>query len=243
MTEAFYLTKYGLPDPAEVDNDVFTAAVWESWMVDVAGRIGGLRAASAAERLRSWLAPACELAVVAGSLRRGKPRVKDIDLVVKPCPDGDLFSSDPNRPRLADLLADAIAAGWLRQAGANGERLKRLEIRSEVHYPGAATSAPNYKTDVAWIKAELHIVRPPAQFGLVQLLRTGPAEYSQWIVTSKAQGGALPGHVMIDQAALWQRTDRGTPAVVIPTETEADVCAALGIDLVDPELRAPQWKR
>lgn len=241
MTETFYLTKYGIPDPADVDSDVFTAAVWESWMVDVAGRIGGLRAVSAAERLRSWLAPACELAIVAGSLRRGKPRVKDIDLVVKPWPDGDLFSADPNRPRLTDLLADAIAAGWLRQAGANGERLKRLEIRSEVNYPGAAPTSPAHKTDVAWIKAELHIVRPPAQFGLVQLLRTGPAEYSQWIVTSKTQGGALPGHLVIDQAALWHKRAGGLE--LLPTETEADVCAALGIDLVDPELRAPQWKR
>jgi hypothetical protein len=45
---------------------------------------------------------------------------------------------------------------------------------------------------LAEIAIDLFIVLPPAQFGAFFAIRTGTAEFSQWLVTPREKGGAIP---------------------------------------------------
>jgi DNA polymerase/3'-5' exonuclease PolX len=83
-------------------------------------------------------------------------------------------------------------------------------------------------------------ITTPEQFGLILLIRTGPADYSQWLVTEAKRrrhhvaggwlraGGRCP-------AAEGLRQSCACPA--IPTPTEESVYAALGLPFVPPEAR------
>ena len=85
------------------------------------------------------------------------------------------------------------------------------------------------------VMLDVFIVRPPAQFGLALLIRTGPADFSQWVVTPRRKGGGLPSHLRVKDGAIWQGSE------VIPTPTEADVFRVLGLDFIPPAERKPLW--
>jgi DNA polymerase/3'-5' exonuclease PolX len=88
------------------------------------------------------------------------------------------------------------------------------------------------------IKLDLFIVQPPAQWGAILAIRTGPAHYSHWLVTQRKQGGAMPSYLRQRDGALWDGDE------LVPTPTEASYFAALGIDTVpDPWDRHPSWSR
>ncbi len=107
------------------------------------------------------------------------------------------------------LLLDGVFA----RNDANGLRLKR------VFYAG--------------VSLDLFICRPPAQYGWLQVLRTGSAEFSHWLVTQSRYGGARPsGYVC--QNAGWYRDGR-----VIEMPDEEDVFALIfNCGVPDPAQRA-----
>ena len=173
------------------------------------------------ERLRS----ACVQIEIAGSIRRRSPWVHDIEIVAEPW-----WEMVPNllgeagtfRSRLDDVLADLQEEHVLRgfPNAKAGDRFKQFAI------------APT------GIKLDLFIVRPPAQWGSLLAIRTGPAHYSHWLVTPRRQGGAMPSYLAQRDGALWDGDE------LIPTPTEAAFFAALEFDKVPPPTeRAPQWRR
>lgn len=175
------------------------------------------------ERLRS----ACVQIEIAGSIRRRSPWVHDVEIVAQPWmyigPVTDLFG-DANvyYSRLDDALASLQDELVLRHfpGAKHGDRLKQFAI------------APT------GIKLDLFIVRPPAQWGSLLAIRTGPAHYSHWLVTPRRQGGAMPSYLRQRDGALWDGDE------LIPTPTEASYFAALEIDTVpDPWDRHPTWSR
>jgi len=157
--------------------------------------------------------PFCERAEVAGSVRRGKAEVGDVEIVVQPLtrPVMGLFGPMGEVDALMDFPWDS----WGRLAK-NGPRYKQILTPQ-----GAAL--------------DVFIVRPPAQFGLVFLIRTGPADFSRWVVTPRRKGGGLPSHLRVQEGAIWQGSE------VIPTPTEADVFRVLGLAPIPPEERKPLW--
>ena len=72
---------------------------------------------------------------------------------------------------------------------------------------------------------------PPAQWGWIYALRTGPGDYTHWLVTPKRFGGGLPGHIELRHGALWNHS------TLVPTPEEEDLFKALDIPFVKPELR------
>ena len=98
-----------------------------------------------------------------------------------------------------------------------------------------------------------YLVTPPAQFGVDLMIRTGPGSttdnFSQWIVTPRSKGGALPDGYRVKHAAVWsvdQLNEKGEPK---PTElplqmpTEHSFFKFLGMDWINPRDRHAKWGR
>ncbi|GAP07512.1 DNA polymerase IV [Anaerolinea thermolimosa] len=158
-----------------------------------------------ARRYADILTPYCERIEIAGSIRRRKAEVGDIEIVVKPRPFVDLFGH-PNG------YHDPILAGVL--VNKSGQRYKQYALPEGLNL-------------------DLFIVLPPAQWGVIFALRTGGAEFSRKLVTSKKYGGYLPSLYIIRDGAV-RRQDTGE---VVPTPEESDFFALLGLDFISPQER------
>jgi DNA polymerase/3'-5' exonuclease PolX len=161
------------------------------------------------------LAPGCERIEIAGSIRRRKAMVGDVELVCIPRfvegPRVDLFQPPP----MVSVLDDRLAV--LEQAG-------RL-----VAHPTSPANGDRYKKRVATrsgMQVDLFIVRPPAEWGPIFAIRTGPADYSAAAVTALRARG-----MRCEDGAVWRGSER------IPCPEEADFFAAVGWELVPPERR------
>jgi DNA polymerase/3'-5' exonuclease PolX len=176
------------------------------------------------ERLRS----SCVQVEIAGSIRRRAPWVHDIEIVAEPWLEvafhTDLFgeANVHYASRLDDTLADLQEEQVLRSfpGAKHGDRFKQFAI------------APT------GITLDLFIVRPPAQWGSIYAIRTGPAHYSHWLVTPRRQGGAMPSYFKHRDGGLYEGD------TLFPTPTEASFFAALDIHPVPyPWDREPAWHR
>lgn len=180
-----------------------------------------------AEQLAQRLERSCEKLQIAGSLRRRVKLVHDIEIVVVPVleelPDL-LGETHALRSRLDDTLDELIEERVLRSfpGAKNGPRMKQFAVQP------------------LGIKVDLFIVLPPAQWGTILAIRTGPAHYSHWLVSRHEIGGGLPNHLRVKDGAVM--TLYGSN--VIETPTEESFFALLGIDKVPaPEARQPNWRK
>lgn len=131
----------------------------------------------------------CEKAAVAGSIRRLKPKVKDMEIVVQPIFNADLLGEvDYETPTKLDRLLDEMLA--------DGTLEKRpREVRGESQYAwGRKYKAAIYRS----IPLDLFIVVPPAEWGAVFTIRTGSADFSQALVTMARDQGlqCKAGHLV-----------------------------------------------
>ena len=190
-------------------------------MTGTTNRLPLEQAQSLAAELVQLLSPYCTRVDVVGSIRRKRPDVKDIELLVEPAVTKlvtDLFGGTTDFAALDGLIDHALREGVfaprLDKNGrpALGERYKRLLFG-----------------DVA---LDLFICRPPAQYGVLQIIRTGPAEFSHRLVTQRRFGGLLSDGWRVHDGALYddQNQLRITPF-------EADVFALIGLDYIKPEYR------
>ncbi len=125
-----------------------------------------------AHALQALFMPFCTRVQGAGSIRRGsKTEVKDIEIVAEPRLERDLFGGDSERPTALDHLVDGMVK--------EGAFRKRMNVRCNPQAYG-----PRYKALVDGDMAlDLFIVRPPANFYVALVIRTGPAEFSKMLVT------------------------------------------------------------
>ncbi len=198
--------------------------------LEVAGLIGG----------------ACDRVAIAGSLRRMKPVVKDIELVVQPS----------YRPVWNGLWNELDA--WCETLLKRGTLQKRLNARGhtiawgkewttaerngdEMPPPGSRFKAAIYKG----VPVDIFIVLRDRQFAPTLLIRTGPNEANQALVTPSGVvnqngiRGVLPSGMRFDEGAVWQDGRK------LDTPTERSVFAACGLPYVSPHLRTmeiyQQW--
>ncbi|GAP11791.1 hypothetical protein BECAL_02985 [Bellilinea caldifistulae] len=125
------------------------------------------------------LAPKCERIEIAGSIRRRKPMVGDIEIVAKPLMSTDLFGFSTGHQDLTLPLPTSK----------NGQRYKQYLLPEGV-------------------MLDLFIVLPPAQWGVIFAIRTGGAEFSRKLVTAKRYGGYLPSAYVVRDGAV-HRVDTG----------------------------------
>lgn len=155
------------------------------------------------------LGSSCSRVEVAGSVRRESPEVWDIELVAIPAytPFDQLnFALD----RAQNILAPGPPSKGMKKPP-SGDRYKRL-----VHLPTET-------------QVDLFIVRPPADWGVIFTLRTGPASFSHFLVTLALMQGKK-----VEDGQLWELTPQRRR---IDCPEEADFFRALGYKLIPPNER------
>ncbi len=177
-------------------------------------------AAAIAGELRELLAPACVRIAVAGSIRRQKAEVHDIELVAIPVVDAvadGLWGDTTDVDRLEERILELLRAG-------------RLQARDVVSHRADGTTDAGHKLGRAFkalvyrrLPVDLFIVRPPAEWGVIFALRTGPGDWNTRLVTDahrflrRVEGGQVIAH--------------GKP---VPCPEEEDFFAAIGQEWIDP---------
>lgn len=147
-----------------------------------------------ARALVDELRPGCERIEFAGSLRRHKPEVGDIEIVCIPRVEAaGLFGAEERSLLLPilDRLCEERRLAFLQ----GGEKARKYAF---VRHEGLCL--------------DLFIVRPET-WGYQFAIRTGPAAYSKALVTRRSEGGLLPDDCIIHDARVWRKVRAGAAAV------------------------------
>lgn len=157
-------------------------------MSDTGTAMSYQEAQAVADAFMEHLTPFCSQVEISGSLRRHEQSVGDIEIICQPrrAPIIDLFGDVVEYTScVEDVMDRLLIAGTVtkradkRGRPAWGNRYKRLWFQ---HAP-----------------IDLFCVLPPAQYGLLLMIRTGPAEFSHKMVTERYRGGFLPnGYRVVD---------------------------------------------
>ena len=168
-----------------------------------------------AERIRGWLAPGCERIEIAGSLRRRKQTVGDIEMVCIPRYQTDMFGAPAvEQPSQVDMiLAELIRDGRLLPGGKNGKREKWFSVPA------------NYGLMVNLYRTT------PEQWGVIFTLRTGPAHFSKQLVTQRYKGGLLSNDCVVSGGRIWQN------GRALETPEEENVLKFITGEWIAPERR------
>lgn len=200
---------------------------------------------SFATEMAEWMVdaikPACHRIEIAGGIRRGKQDVHDIEIVAVPY-------LKPPVASFGDKVIDATmldrSLRWMAEARQirlvkNGPKYKQIEV---LDCPGLTGNDPPNPFLV-----DLFLVTPPAEWGVLFTIRTGPQErdnnFSQWMVTNRARGGALPDDFRVDEGAVWAVTERQhILKAPIPMPEEEDFFRFCDVPFASPNMRRSAWK-
>lgn len=191
-------------------------------------------ALKSAEALMEYLRPACTRIEIAGSIRREKPEVKDIEIVAIP----DLSIVVPRARPEFGMPIPPVHKTMMDKLVADG--IERGDFRLEPGYPYKDKNGDRMKSfylNYAGIQCDLFLVLPPATWGVQMLIRTGSADFSHWCVTRKSHGGTLPNGYRVKDGAVWNRAT-GTP---IGFDDEREFMEFLGLGWIEPRDRLARW--
>lgn len=187
------------------------------------------------------LKPACLRIEVMGSIRRLASHVKDIDILAVP----DLTVPAPLPlefgkpvPPVHKTMLDRILwehscrnenpVGKWKLTGSDFTRTKR-ELYVNVN-----------------IKIEIWQVFPPEQWGVKAVIRTGPSDFSHWMVTTRSKGGALPDEYIVEDSVVGKRV-RGSSGFKregeITMPEEIDFFKLCGLNYIEPHERIAKWRK
>ena len=189
-------------------------------------RLGPAR--NLAAKLIISLKPACQRIRIAGSIRRKKPMVGDIEIVAIP-------RYRPKNGSMTNFLTgeietESLLDSWLETLLADKPNLRP--------HPQTCWGPRNKRFQVCidratdqWLTVDLFITTAEI-WGLTYLLRTGPADFSKRVVTIERHGGRLPNELQIADGVRrrWDNT-------LIPTPHERDFFKLVGYDVLRP------WER
>jgi len=170
------------------------------------------QAIAIAEEIRADMAPFCKRVEIAGSVRRRKANVHDIEIIAEPLfkPIRNLFQE----PVLSASLLDDYLNSLMWQRIKGGNKYKQFALPQGINL-------------------DLFLVTPPAHWGVLFVIRTGPADFSKWIVTPRKYGGCLPSDCKVVDGAILRR------GRVVDLPEEIDFLDLLGLGWVEPWERMP----
>jgi hypothetical protein len=197
-------------------------------MSNVDERMSLADAQALAQQFVDRIAPHCVRVEIAGSIRRGKSSVGDIEIVAQ-----------------TERMMDDALDQHIEHLSASGEFTPHL-ANDKARAWGARYKAGWF----AGRRLDLFIVRPDREWGVTFLIRTGPGDANKELVTRRlyqGDGGITPAHLAFEDGALWRlpyefpHTITGrvpVGSVRIPTPEETDVFEQLGLPYIQPEDRA-----
>lgn len=160
------------------------------------------------------LSLSCTRIAIAGSIRRGRAEVKDIEIVA-------MSAGEALHITLDELVRLRVIG---QRSKSDGSRL---------------AWGPRYKAALyRGVAVDVFIVGPDRQWGPTMALRTGPGEANEALVTTvgvhtrNGVRGILPPGLAWRDGAIWQGNDP------LDTPEEADVFAACGLPYIAPPLRS-----
>lgn len=196
-----------------------------------------------AQGLAAEIAPACERCEIAGGVRRGKANPHDIELMVLPinrAPRLEFGMKIPPHKTMLERRLWHMEQDHLLKPVNGGEKLKKFDVDPEKF----GVKHVNY------MRFELFIVTPPAEWGPLFTIRTGPSEFSNWIVTAQKFRGRMPEGYIQYRGAVWPgyKTGPGPDDVKLtgdklPMPEEMDYLNFLGLGWIEPKDRYPAWTR
>ncbi|RJP53605.1 MAG: hypothetical protein C4583_04265 [Anaerolineaceae bacterium] len=205
-----------------------------------------------AEELVECLRPVCTRIEIAGSIRRGKADVKDIEIVAipdltpVPRPRAEFGKPIPKmfKTKLDAILEELFQENKL-QREKDGEKYKKLIIDpQEFGVDGEPWGGST--TLIHPVKVDLFLVTPPAEWGVQMVIRTGPAEFSHWCVTRVRNGGAMKNTHRVQDGAVWlgDREEKNPdPSTKLSMPEEIDFLNFLGLGWIEPGEREARWTR
>jgi DNA polymerase/3'-5' exonuclease PolX len=186
-------------------------------------------AAGVAERLLALMSPFCLRVEIAGSIRRSCAEVKDVELVAvprweeRPGQAPSLFAAEAERVNLLhEWAVNHAAAAGVRWIKPGTPEVIDWAPKPEGKYWRALVGDT--------IKLDLFLAAPE-NYGLILVIRTGSAEFSQALMTYAKH--RTPYHV--EGGYL-----RDREGAVLETPEERDVFRALRVDYVEPRERTGQ---
>lgn len=210
----------------------------------------------AAESMMDTLRPACQgfepggslgSIAIAGSLRRqSKKEFDEIDLIMIP----DLSPPPPARAEFGKPVPKVYKT-----------KIEKIldearESQKIVKTGGGDRSVKFYSLEHK-IKLDLYLVRPPATWGVLFMIRTGPASFGHWIVTRRSgrayddilghvTGGALPDGYRIQCGAVWEGEQKLPEKELLQKapigfDTEEGFLDFLGLGWIEPGERRARW--
>jgi DNA polymerase/3'-5' exonuclease PolX len=189
------------------------------------------------EYLVTNLGDSCLRIEPAGSFRRMKADCGDLEIVCVPQPGAPRPEFGQKRIFTSHLdlaLYRPECEGRLGRRIKDGEKYKQIIIQTESF--GIQTTE--------LFKLDLFIVTPPAQWGPIFTIRTGPEDFGHWIVTPGA-GGMPKGYV--EHRGSVYPGERLSKDVVnltgdaIPMPEEIDFLKFCGLPWIEPMDRRRNW--
>jgi DNA polymerase/3'-5' exonuclease PolX len=185
-----------------------------------------------AKKLAEWLVgelkPFCEIVEIGGSIRRGKPEVKDIEIIAipkwedAPAPPTDLFSGPGTVAVniLHDHIVERAMLGirWIKPGTSVIEDWKP---KPDGKYWRALLLMGGEE-----IKLDLFLARPE-NYGVIKMIRTGPADFNKALF-AYLNGG---GNFSVRDGQLFGFIS----PILCPTEE--DFFRAIGIKFIPPAHR------
>lgn len=186
-----------------------------------------------AEQWVEYFRPACTRIEIKGSVLRRKAEPGDIEILaipdLTPPPSSRIEFGKPIPKQYKtklDALLDAMIEKDVCYLRAGGEKYKKIWLLKD------------------YIQIDLFLVTPPAQWGVLSVIRTGPSDFSHWMVTSKSKRGALPDEYIVEGGAVGERVpmEKGDGRKgVIPMPEEEDFFRLCGLEYIEPIHRGVRW--
>lgn len=169
-----------------------------------------------AEEIAAALQPTTKRLVIAGSIRRAKPEVGDIEIVLEPT------------VGTYDLLDKWIRDGKVMHR--DGGKCWGPKARS-FRWP-----LPPHFIDVSYIQCDVFLQPDPATWGVNMFLRTGSAEFNMLMFRKRKHSGWMPDYLDMRSARIWA----GSTALETPDEDS--IFALWGMEPVVPAQRTGHYE-
>lgn len=202
-----------------------------------------------ASRLVDVLAPECERIEIAGSLRRKKLTVGDVEIVLIPKPVVVKRPVNPTGPQPDLFFQKPAEPEWVETVEFGHRRIERRLVEYGFAFKCNGPLLKRvYKPTNPELQFEVFLTTAE-KWGVVYTIRTGSAFFAHKLVTARSEGGMCPSNMGVEDGRIcygkhvWNASKhtsqffRDKELDPLETPEEADVFRVMGLDWIEPEKR------